>query len=169
LHNYALRMFALCVALASAWSIGIAPAAYSHHGPPLKKRDGITLPHRGKRQASKTTLGPRGRDGIARAKSVAYVFDAESCGQLESLWIAEGGNPGLARIMAGIAMAESGGNIYATGDGGASHGLWQIDSDYWPYAPYEPYANARQAVLIERMNGLGAWTTYRDGASSNWC
>ena len=71
--------------------------------------------------------------------------------------------------MAGIAMAESGGNQYALGDGGDSLGYWQIDSVYSSLATYDAYGNARAAVIIEGENGLGAWSTYTSGAYAGWC
>ena len=91
------------------------------------------------------------------------------CGGLASLWEAAGGAPGLAATMAGIAMAESGGRQYAAGDGGASLGYWQIDGDYSSLATYDPYGNARAAVIIEGENGLGAWSTYTSGAYAGRC
>ena len=93
-----------------------------------------------------------------------------SYGQLKSLWVLAGGAPGLAATMAAIALAESGGLSSAHNPSGAS-GLWQIEipvnARYVPggaAAVYNPLANARAAVAIERAQGLGAWVTYSSGA-----
>lgn len=117
-----------------------------------------------------------------------------SFSELASLWVAQGGVPAIASTMAGIALAESGGNPNAlnplscrqrslddepcnfstTGD--YSIGLWQIN--YYgglfndrvkafgpPSALYDPAANARAAVALARDgSGLGNWTTYTSGA-----
>lgn len=93
-----------------------------------------------------------------------------SYGQLKSLWILAGGSIALAPTMAAIALAESGGLSNAHNPSGAS-GLWQIEipvnAGYVPGGAanvYNPLANARAAVAIERDQGLGAWTTYSSGA-----
>ena len=93
-----------------------------------------------------------------------------SYGQLKTLWVLAGGAPSLAPTMAAIAMAESGGLTSAHNPSGAS-GLWQIEipvnAQYVPGGAanvYNPLANARGAVAIERVQGLGAWVTYSSGA-----
>lgn len=74
----------------------------------------------------------------------------------------------LLRTMAAIAMGESGGNPRARGDGGQSHGLWQIYRVAHPWARrlnlFNPATNARAAMRVYRSQGLGAWTIYRNGA-----
>ena len=92
-----------------------------------------------------------------------------SYAQLEGLWVGAGGDPGKAPLMAAIALAESGGNSTARNPSGAT-GLWQIlvpvhgdlISRYGD--PTDPQANAKEAVSIEKSQGLGAWTTYTSGA-----
>ena len=86
-----------------------------------------------------------------------------SYGQLEGLWIAQGGPPRLAPIMAAIAMAESGGRSNAQNPSGAS-GLWQILGNPFPGNPFDPATNARMAVAKWKSQGLGAWVTYTSGA-----
>jgi hypothetical protein len=93
------------------------------------------------------------------------------CSGLESLWMSAGGNAGSAFIAAEIAEAESGGQQYAAGDGGSSLGYWQINAPSWgSLATYDPYGNARAAVII---SGNGSnwtpWTTYVTGAYIGRC
>jgi hypothetical protein len=93
-----------------------------------------------------------------------------SFGQLKTLWVLAGCAASLAPTMAAIALAESGGLASAHNPSGAS-GLWQIEipvnAGYVPGGAanvYNPLANARGAVAIERAQGLGAWVTYSSGA-----
>jgi hypothetical protein len=81
---------------------------------------------------------------------------------LEHLWIAAGGPPGVAHLMAAIAMAESGGSPIAHNPSGAS-GLWQILGLPFPGNPFDPMTNARMAVAKYRSQGLGAWEAYTNG------
>lgn len=99
---------------------------------------------------------------------MAYDF-----AQLERFWRGAGGDPRLARVMAAIGLAESGGqNIRQRGQPYATTGwgIWQItpgDSEpqYGIDAQLlDPHRNAEAAVAKERSQGLGAWTTYTDGA-----
>jgi hypothetical protein len=80
--------------------------------------------------------------------------------ELEELWAAE--NPGLGdpHLMAAIALAESAGKAYEINSIGAC-GLWQIH-------PFEngctnPAINAKQAGQKLKTQGLGAWSTYKEG------
>lgn len=70
--------------------------------------------------------------------------------------------------MAAIALAESGGDPRAKhrdADGSIDRGLWQINSVHgYGDASFVPIDNAREAVTIERSQGLGAWSTYVSGA-----
>ena len=89
---------------------------------------------------------------------------------LAELWIQAGGSPKLANIMAAIAMAESSGNPQAVdhdSNGSTDYGLWQINSvhDYDPNKLLNsPLYNAQAAVAVYNSQGLGAWTTYTNGA-----
>lgn len=74
----------------------------------------------------------------------------------------------LLRIMSAVAMGESGGNPSARGDGGMSHGLWQIYTRAHPglarkYNLFNPGQNAKAAMEVYRSQGLGAWTVYNKG------
>lgn len=100
--------------------------------------------------------------------------------QLEDLWTSNGGSVALAPIMAGIALAESGGrtdalnNNPATGD--YSVGLWQINYFDGMLQPRtqkygspdqlkaDPNLQAKAAVsLAGNGSGLSNWTTYSSG------
>lgn len=89
------------------------------------------------------------------------------------------------KVMAAIAMAESGGNIFAhnanasTGDN--SYGLWQINmlGSMGPARRrefgisrneelFDPIVNARAAKKILASQGLGAWSVYRSGAYARY-
>jgi hypothetical protein len=103
------------------------------------------------------------------ASSIKYNFQ-----QLEALWEQAGGSPTAAPIAAAIALAESGGNPSAPGDGGTSIGLWQVHMpDHPQYSEaqlLDPLGNARAAVQIS--NGgtdWMPWTSYwsRDGGKTN--
>jgi len=92
--------------------------------------------------------------------------------ELEGLWIAAGGNPFDAELMASIALAESGGNpdaLNPTDNNGTqtSWGLWQIsDGTHSEPVPniLDPLVNAQQAVAKLGSQGISAWGTYDSGA-----
>lgn len=79
---------------------------------------------------------------------------------LRRLWVQAGGNPGMANLMAAIALAESGGNPSIVNSIGAT-GLWQIHPGGSQYL--NPLTNARTAVMKLRTQGLGAWEAYTNG------
>lgn len=92
-----------------------------------------------------------------------------SCYGLERLWDSAGGNPGSAFLAAEIAMAESGGNQYATGPAG-ERGYWQIHPDHGYLSTYNAFGNARAAIIIsDNGNNWSAWTTYTSGAYAGRC
>jgi lysozyme-like protein len=92
-----------------------------------------------------------------------------SCRGLESLWESAGGNSGSAFLAAEIAMAESGGNQYATGPAG-ERGYWQIHPDHGALSTYDPYGNARAAVIIsDNGRNWSPWTTYTHGLYAGKC
>lgn len=103
--------------------------------------------------------------------------------QLVALWIASSGDPNAAQnapTMAAIALAESTGNPDNIGDQYAidgvyapSYGLWQIRSVHAAELPNffppssewsDPSQNASAAYGILHSQGLGAWSTYTNGA-----
>ncbi len=92
-----------------------------------------------------------------------------SCTGLEQLWVDAGGSPAAEVTAASIAMAESGGNQFATGTVG-ERGYWQINPVNGALSTYDPYGNARAAVI---MSADGAnwspWTTYTSGAYAGRC
>lgn len=92
-----------------------------------------------------------------------------SCSGLSALWESAGGSHAAAFVAAEIAMAESGGSQYATGPAG-ERGYWQIHPDHGALSTYDPYGNARAAILISD-NGSDwlPWTTYTSGAYIGRC
>ena len=74
--------------------------------------------------------------------SAASLSGTLGCSELEELWEAAGGSQGEAFTAAEIAMAESGGNQYATGTVG-ERGYWQINPDHGSLSTYDPMGNAK--------------------------
>jgi LysM repeat protein len=95
--------------------------------------------------------------------SAASLSGTLGCTDLEELWEAAGGSQGEAFTAAEIAMAESGGNQYATGTVG-ERGYWQINPDHGSLSTYDPMGNAKAAVIIS-ADGTDwtPWTTYTSG------
>lgn len=86
-----------------------------------------------------------------------------SAGQLASLWTAAGGPAGAARMMAQIALRESGGNPNATHlntNGTIDRGLWQINSIWGRWSRFGGLSNAQSAVHVYNTQGPSAWATY---------
>ena len=99
-----------------------------------------------------------------------------SYNQIQQLWIQNGGDPGWAPLMAGIAVAESGGQTNILNDnpstGDYSVGLWQINyfqnlgpsrtAQYGSpaYLAANQNAQAQAAIKLFGQNGagIGAWT-----------
>lgn len=91
------------------------------------------------------------------------------CAGLEVLWASAGGNPAVARLAAAIAMAESGGSQYATGAAG-ERGYWQINPDHGSLSTYDPWGNARAAVIISADGtDFSPWSTYTSGVYAGRC
>jgi LysM repeat protein len=92
-----------------------------------------------------------------------------SCGGLEQLWVEAGGSASEEVIAASIAMAESGGNQYATGSVG-ERGYWQINPVNGSLSTYDPYGNARAAVIMSQDGAdWSPWTTWTSGAYQGRC
>lgn len=115
--------------------------------------------------------GPAG-DTSASQTSTATTTNLSgtlSCSGLEALWVEAGGSAAAEVTAASIAMAESGGNQFATGTVG-ERGYWQINPVNGALSTYDPYGNARAAVI---MSGNGTnwspWTTYTSGAYAGRC
>lgn len=92
-----------------------------------------------------------------------------SCSGLEALWRSAGGSPAAEVTAASIAMAESGGNQFATGPVG-ERGYWQINPVNGALSTYDPHGNARAAVIMS-ANGTNwsPWTTFTSGAYLGRC
>ncbi len=91
------------------------------------------------------------------------------CSGLEALWQAAGGSPAAAVTAASVAMAESGGNQWATGTVG-ERGYWQINPVNGALSTYDAFGNARSAVIMSADGAnWSAWTTYMDGAYAGRC
>ena len=101
--------------------------------------------------------------------SAASLSGTLGCSELEELWEAAGGSQGEAFTAAEIAMAESGGNQYATGTVG-ERGYWQINPNHGSLSTYEPMGNAKAAVIIS-ADGTNwtPWTTYTSGLYIDRC
>jgi hypothetical protein len=102
---------------------------------------------------------------ISAAAKTNATPTAFSFAQLEALWIKAGGSAAWAPTMAGVALAESGGdpsvNNYTDNNGTqTSWGLWQISNGTHsqPIANInDPLVNAQQAVAKLNSQGIGAW------------
>jgi LysM repeat protein len=92
-----------------------------------------------------------------------------SCTGLEQLWLDAGGSPAAEVTAASIAMAESGGNQFATGTVG-ERGYWQINPVNAALSTYDPYGNARAAVIMSADGtNWSPWTTFTSGAYLGRC
>lgn len=96
----------------------------------------------------------------SRAQTSAVLSGALG---LESLWESAGGSYSAAFTAAEIAIAESGGQQYATGAAG-EEGYWQINPVNGSLATYNPYGNARSAIILsDDGTNWSPWTTYTHG------
>jgi LysM repeat protein len=92
------------------------------------------------------------------------------CSGLEQLWEQAGGSSGEAVVAASIAMAESGGNQYATNPYSDTRGYWQIAPSWGSLSTYDALGNAEAAVHISADGtNWSPWTTYTSGAYSGRC
>jgi LysM repeat protein len=113
--------------------------------------------------ASSTTASP------AVLTTSAALSGTLSCPGLEQLWEEAGGPGAQAMTAASIAMAESGGQQYATGLVG-ERGYWQINPDHGSLSTYDPLGNAKAAVIISDDGANWTpWTTYTSGAYQGRC
>jgi len=110
---------------------------------------------------------------LARPSSATVPGGRLSCSGLEQLWDSAGGNPDDAFMAAEIAMAESGGDQYATdhdSNGTTDEGLWQVNSSNGALATYDAYGNARSAItLSDDGESWSAWVTDQTGAYEGLC
>ncbi len=123
------------------------------------------------RHAKVTTTAARTGSGGAPASGGAGrgLSGTLACGGLEALWESAGGSPAAAVTAASVAMAESGGNQFATGTVG-ERGYWQINPVNGALSTYDAYGNARSAVIMSSDGtNWSAWTTYTSGAYLGRC
>jgi hypothetical protein len=96
-----------------------------------------------------------------------------SCAGLARLWDSAGGDPSRSFMASEIAMAESGGNQYAThddSDGSVDEGFWQVNTVNGAYATYSALGNAESAVALSHDGtDWEPWVTYQTGAYSGLC
>lgn len=115
-------------------------------------------------------LGEDAFTGGGGATSAGGKFDRAA---LEALWKRAGGDPGMARLMAAIALAESSGNPDITNSIGA-RGLWQVIPSTARAFGFDhrlltdPLLNAKAAVAIHKGQGLGAWEAYTRGMHAKY-
>ena len=119
--------------------------------------------------SSGEAAGASSQAAVSTAATTTDLSGTLGCGGLEALWVKAGGSPAVEVTAASIAMAESGGNQFATGTVG-ERGYWQINPVNGSLSTYDPYGNARAAVI---MSGNGTnwspWTTYTSGAYAGRC
>ncbi len=119
------------------------------------------------RHASSGSEGSEGSQ--AATTTVSNLSGTLSCSGLEALWVEAGGSPAVEVTAASIAMAESGGNQFATGTVG-ERGYWQINPVNGALSTYDPYGNARAAVIMSADGtNWSPWTTYTSGAYIGRC
>lgn len=119
--------------------------------------------------SASSSTGTQATETTAGGGSAAGLSGTLACSSLEHLWEAAGGNPADAVLAASIAMAESGGNQYATGSVG-EEGYWQINPVNGSLATYDPLGNAKAAVSLSGDGAnWSAWTTYTTGAYQGKC
>ncbi|MGH3190202.1 MAG: LysM peptidoglycan-binding domain-containing protein [Streptosporangiaceae bacterium] len=120
--------------------------------------------------AAATSYSPKhAKGGTTLTSSVTHLSGTLGCAALETLWEEGGGSHAEAFTAAEIAMAESGGNQFATGTVG-ERGYWQINPDHGSLSTYDPLGNAKAAVVIsDNGTNWSPWTTYTSGAYRGRC
>jgi LysM repeat protein len=120
------------------------------------------------RHAASSSAASAGSGGAAAA-TTTNLAGTLSCGGLEALWVSAGGSPAVEVTAASIAMAESGGNQFATGTVG-ERGYWQINPVNGSLSTYDPAGNARAAVIMSADgSNWSPWTTFTSGAYAGRC
>jgi len=121
------------------------------------------------RHASAPDDGAQASSAAGGTTAAAGLSGTLGCSGLEALWREAGGSPAAEVTAASIAMAESGGNQFATGTVG-ERGYWQINPVNGALSTYDALGNAHAAVV---MSGDGAnwapWTTFTSGAYAGRC
>ena len=111
---------------------------------------------------------------VQTAARVTSLSGTLGCAGLEALWEAAGGAQGEAFTAAEIAMAESGGQQYATGhdsDGTVDRGYFQVNSSWGPaLSTYDPLGNAKAAVRIsDDGTDFAPWATFTGNLYEGRC
>ena len=120
------------------------------------------------RHAASSSAGSAA-SGEASTATTTNLAGTLSCSGLEALWVSAGGSPAVEVTAASIAMAESGGNQFATGTVG-ERGYWQINPVNGALSTYDPYGNAHAAVIMSADgSNWSPWTTYTSGAYAGRC
>ncbi len=118
---------------------------------------------------SSTRASSTGASDTSQAATTTSLSGTLSCTGLEQLWLDAGGSPAAEVTAASIAMAESGGNQFATGTVG-ERGYWQINPVNGALSTYDPYGNARAAVIMSADGtNWSPWTTFTSGAYLGRC
>jgi LysM repeat protein len=126
--------------------------------------------------SSSTTTAAASSSSSSSSSSTAVSSDSTSlsgtlgCSGLEQLWEDAGGSSGEAEVAASIAMAESGGDQYATNPSSDTKGYWQISPVWGSLSSYDALTNAEAAVQIsDDGSNWSPWTTYTSGAYEGQC
>ena len=119
--------------------------------------------------SASSSTGTQATETAAGSGTAAGLSGTLGCSSLEQLWQAAGGNAADAVLAASVAMAESGGNQFATGSVG-EEGYWQINPVNGSLATYDPLGNAKAAVsMSDNGSNWSAWTTFTTGAYQGKC
>jgi LysM repeat protein len=119
--------------------------------------------------ANAATYTPKHAKPATVLTSSTTLSGTLDCSGLEELWEEAGGSSGEAFMAASIAMAESGGQEFATGSVG-ERGYWQINPDHGSLSTYDPLGNAKAAVIIsDDGRDWDPWTTFTSGAYIGRC
>lgn len=141
---------------------GISTTAYTPRHASSAASDGSAA-------ASSTGASSTGASDTGQAATTTSLSGTLSCTGLEQLWLDAGGSPAAEVTAASIAMAESGGNQFATGTVG-ERGYWQINPVNGALSTYDPYGNARAAVIMSADGtNWSPWTTFTSGAYLGRC
>jgi LysM repeat protein len=119
--------------------------------------------------ASASTSTSASASGGSTLTSSTTLSGTLNCPGLEELWEEAGGSDAEAFMAASIAMAESGGQQFATGTVG-ERGYWQINPNHGSLSTYDPLGNAKAAVIIsDDGTNWTPWTTFTSGAYIGRC
>jgi LysM repeat protein len=141
------------------------PAGKHHHRRGKHHRDGEGT-HHGKHHRH----SDGGHHHHGHGRHHRHLHGTLGCHGLEELWESVGGRHAVAVTAASIAMAESGGNQFATGPFG-ERGYWQINPvNGSRLSTYNARGNAHAAVeMSHNGRNWSPWTTYVDGAYRGRC